>query len=338
MKALFIGGTGTISSAITALASSLGWELTLLNRGNSNGRLPEGVETIRADIHDEASAAQKLQGRRFDVVADFIAFEPEAVERDYRLFAGRTGQYIFISSASAYQKPPVNPFITESTPLHNPYWLYSRNKAACEDALMAHYRRDGFPITIVRPSHTYSDRSVPVGLHGAKGSWQVLRRMQLGKKVIIPGDGTTLWTLTHNEDFARGFLGLMGNPHAIGQSVHITSDERVTWNQAHQAVAAALGVELKAMHVSSEFLDACSPTDLLGPLLGDKSNNAIFDNSKIKELTPGFTAAIRFDQGARRCVDYMLSHPETQVEDPDFDLWCDRVIAALEEAKAKLRP
>ena len=165
-------------------------------------------------------------------------------------------------------------------------------KAACEDALMAHYRRDGFPITIVRPSHTYSDRSVPVGLHGAKGSWQVLRRMQQGKKVIIPGDGTTLWTLTHNEDFARGFLGLMGNPHAIGQSVHITSDERVTWNQAHQAVAAALGVELKAMHVSSEFLDACSPTDLLGPLLGDKSNNAIFDNSKIKELTPGFAAAI----------------------------------------------
>lgn len=194
MKALFIGGTGTISSAITALASSLGWELTLLNRGNSNGRLPAGVETIQADIHDEASAAQKLQGRRFDVVAGLHRLRAGSGGAGFPALCRQDRQYIFISSASAYQKPPVAPFITESTPLHNPYWLYSRNKAACEDALMAHYRRDGFPITIVRPSHTYSDRSVPVGLHGAKGSWQVLRRMQLGKKVIIPGDGTTLWT------------------------------------------------------------------------------------------------------------------------------------------------
>ncbi len=336
MKALFIGGTGTISSAITALAPKLGWELTLLNRGSHNEGLPESVKTIRADIHDEKDVAEKLEGLRFDVVADFIAFEPDAVERDWRLFNGKTAQYIFISSASAYQKPPTDPFIDESTPMCNPFWEYSRNKIACEDALLAHYRKDGFPITIVRPSHTYCDASMPVGLHGSKGCWQVLKRMQQGKPVIIPGDGSTVWTLTHNEDFAKAFVGLMGNAHALGGTYQITSDERLTWNQIHKIIADAMGVELKAVHVSSEFLDACSDMDLRGSLIGDKSNNAIFDNSRIKALVPGFCATIRFDQGARRCLKYMLAHPETQVEDPEFDAWCDRVIEALEEAKEKV--
>jgi len=337
MKALFIGGTGTISEAISQQLLEQGHELYLLNRGNRNDGLPEGAHLLQADIADEQKVASLIEELEFDVVADFIAFVPEQLERDYRLFAGRTKQFIFISSASAYQTPLSDYRITEGTPLSNPYWEYSRNKIACEDYLMKQYREQGFPITIVRPSHTYSDRSIPLGVHGAKGSWQVARRMQQNKPVIIHGDGTSLWTLTHSEDFARGFIGLMGNIHAIGESVHITSDESVTWNQIHEIIADTLGVKLNAVHVASSFLDACSNEDYRGSLLGDKANTVVFDNSKLKRLVPGFTATIRVDQGIKRVVQNILAHPELQQEDAEFDAWCDRVIDALEQAKASLQ-
>jgi len=333
MKALFIGGTGTISSAIVRQLAAQGCELYLLNRGNRNDNLPEGVHILQADINDEEKVTELTRGMTFDVVADFIAFHVGQVERDYRLFAGRTKQYIFISSASAYQKPLSDYRVTESTPLSNPYWEYSRNKIACEEYLVKQYREHGFPITIVRPSHTYNERSIPLGVHGSKGSWQVARRMLAGKPVIIHGDGTSLWTMTHNSDFAKGFIGLMGNIHAIGESVHITSDESVTWNQIYEIIADALGVKLNAVHVSSEFLAACSEeVDYRGGLLGDKAHSVVFDNSKLKRLVPDFVATTRLDQGMKTTIEYILAHPECQTEDPAFDVWCDNVIEAWETA------
>lgn len=338
MKALFIGGTGTISMAITRLLAGMPeWELYLLNRGNRRYDLPEGIKTIEADINDEALVAEKISDMRFDVVCDFIGFVKEQLERDYRLFRGKTKQFMYISSASAYQKPLSDYRITEGTPLVNPYWEYSRNKIACEDYLMKLYREEGFPVTIIRPSHTYDERSVPLGVHGDRGSFQVIRRMQLGKPVIVHGDGTGLWTMTHNSDFAKAFVGLMGNVHAIGENYQITSDETLTWNQIYQTIADCLGVEYKPYYVASDFLDAASRYDFRGGLIGDKSNSLVFDNAKVKRAVPGFTATVRFEQGVRNTIEYVLSHPECQVEDPEFDAWCDNVIAVLEEAKKKLK-
>lgn len=338
MKALFIGGTGTISMAITRLLAGMPeWELYLLNRGNRRYDLPEGIKTIEADINDEALVDEKISDMRFDVVCDFIGFVKEQLERDYRLFRGKTKQFMYISSASAYQKPLSDYRITEGTPLVNPYWEYSRNKIACEDYLMKLYREEGFPVTIIRPSHTYDERSVPLGVHGDRGSFQVIRRMQLGKPVIVHGDGTGLWTMTHNSDFAKAFVGLMGNVHAIGENYQITSDETLTWNQIYQTIANCLGVEYKPYYVASDFLDAVSRYDFRGGLIGDKSNSLVFDNAKVKRAVPGFTATVRFEQGIRNTIEYVLSHPECQVEDPEFDAWCDNVIAVLEEAKKKLK-
>ena len=337
MKVLFIGVTGTISMAISRLLLSQGHTLYLLNRGSRNTGLSGDLIELKADINDEAAVAALISDLKFDVVADFIAFVPEQLERDYRLFREKTKQFIYISSASAYQKPLSDYRINEGTPLANPYWEYSRNKIAGEEYLMKLYREEGFPVTIVRPSHTYDERSIPLGAHGEKGSFSVIKRMLEGKPVIIHGDGTSLWTITHNSDFAKGFVGLMGNIHAIGEAVQITSDESVTWNQIYQIIADALHVKLNAVHVASEFLDACSDYDFAGSLLGDKANTVVFDNSKLKRLVPGFTATVRADQGIRSTIEYVLSHPECQVEDPEFDDWCDRVIEALEEAKRKIR-
>ncbi|MBR6172376.1 MAG: SDR family oxidoreductase [Eubacterium sp.] len=338
MKALFIGGTGTISTAIVRrLAEELGWEVWLLNRGNR--AVPEGVHQIIADISDETDAAQKLEGMEFDVVNEFIGFVPEQVERDYRLFRGKTKQYIFISSASAYHKPAASYIITEGTTLANPHWEYSRNKIACEEFLMKKYREEGFPVTIVRPSHTYDERNVPLGVHGKKGFYQVIRRMLDGKPVIIQGDGSSLWTATFNTDFAIGYTGLMGNRHAIGEAFQITGDETLTWDQIYQTIADALGVKLNAYHVSSDFLSAAGDKygfDFEGSLTGDKSVSVVFDNRKLKRVVPDMKTTVRFDQGVRIALDYVLSHPECQVEDPEFDAWCDRVITALEEAKTKI--
>lgn len=295
------------------------------------------MKTIEADINDEARVAELIADLQFDVVCDFIGFVKEQLERDYRLFKGKTKQFMYISSASAYQKPVANYRITEGTPLANPYWEYSRNKIACEEYLMKLYREENFPITIIRPSHTYDERSVPMGAHGDKGSYQVIRRMLQGKPVIVHGDGTTLWTMTHNSDFAKGFVGLMGNPHAIGESFQITNDESLTWNQIYQTIANCLGVEYKPYYVASDFLDAVSDYDFRGGLLGDKSNTVVFDNTKLKTVVPDFVCTVRFEQGVRQTIEYVLSHPECQVEDPEFDAWCDKVIAALEDAKERVK-
>lgn len=338
MKALFIGGTGTISSAITRLVSkNADWQLYLLNRGSRIDEVPDGVTNLTADINDEQAVLSLLGDLQFDVVCDFIGFVPSQVERDIRLFRGRTRQYIYISSASAYRKPLATPFITESTTLANPFWQYSRDKIACEELLMKHFREEGFPVTIVRPSHTFCERGVPVAVHGRNGSWQVLKRMLEGKPVIIPGDGTSLWTITYNTDFARAFVGLMGNPKAIGEAFQLTGDDNPTWNQIHQAIADALGVKLNAYHVSSDFLAAVEGDyDMTGNLLGDKAHTVIFDNTKLKRAVPGFKSEIRYDEGIRMTVAHVLAHPELQREDPEFDEWCDRVIAALEQAKHSL--
>lgn len=337
MKILFIGGTGTISMAVSKLLLSQGHTLYLLNRGNRNLSLSGDLVELKADVNDENRVKELIKELHFDAVADFIAFEPPQLERDYRLFKGKTDQFIFISSASAYQKPLADYRINEGTPLANPYLEYSQNKIACEDYLMKLYREEGFPVTIIRPSHTYDERSVPMGAHGKNGSYAIVKRMLEGKPVLIHGDGTSLWTLTHNSDFAVAMAGLIGNIHAIGEAVQITSDESLTWNQIYQIVANALGVKLNAVHASTEFLDACGEYDFRGSLLGDKSNTVVFDNSKLKRLVPGFTARVRADQGIRDTVSYVLSHPECQVEDSDFDAWCDRVVEALDRAVEMVR-
>ncbi len=336
MKALLIGGTGTISMAVTRLLAEKGWEVYLLNRGTQKRELPQGVHVINADINDETDAAKKLNGMTFDTVCEFIGFVPRQLERDFRLFNGRTDQFMFISSASAYHKPVSDHIISERTSLANPYWEYSRNKIACEDLLMRMYRENGFPVTIIRPSHTYDERSVPLGVHGKNGSWQVIKRMLEGKPVIIHGDGTSLWTMTHNSDFAKGFVGLMGNVHAIGEAFQITSDETLTWDQIYHCIANALGVKLVPYHVSSDFLDAVSDYDFRGSLTGDKANSVVFDNEKLKRAVPGFKAEVRFDEGIRKTVEYVLEHPEYQREDPEFDRWCDKVIESIENTKKEI--
>jgi nucleoside-diphosphate-sugar epimerase len=326
MKILFIGGTGTISAAISKLLITQGHELYLLNRGQRNDVLPEGAHSLIADVNDESAVAAKIKDLNFDCVVDFIAFVPEHLQRDYRLFRDKTKQFIFISSASAYQKPLSDYRVSEVTPLANPYWQYSRDKIACEDYLMKLYREEGFPVTIVRPSYTYDERSVPLGVHGKNGTWQVLKRMMEGKPVIIHGDGTSLWTMTHNSDFAKGFVGLIGNIHALGEAVQITSDETLTWNQIYQTVARTLNVPLKAVHISSEFLAAIGPYDFYGGLLGDKAVSVVFDNAKLKRLVPEFVATKRFDQGVSDTIHHILAHPELQHPDEEFDKWCDNLI------------
>ena len=337
-KALFIGGTGTISTAISKqIAQSEEWDLFVLNRGSRNSVLPENVRSIVvSDVNYETEVSKALDGLSFDCVCDFICFVPSQIERDYRIFKGKTKQFMFISSASAYQKPLANYVINEGTPLANPYWQYSRDKIGCEDFLMKKYREEQFPITIIRPSHTYDERSIPLGVHGKNGSWQVVKRMLEGKPVIIHGDGTSLWTFTHNSDFAKGFVGLMGNPHSIGEAFQITSDESVTWNQAYQSIADALGVEFKPYYVSSDFLASVSDYDFTGSLIGDKANSVVFDNTKLKRAVPDFKAIVRFDEGVRKTIEFVLAHPEYQREDKDFDHWCDTVIAQLEETKKRI--
>ena len=340
MRALFIGGTGTISAAIVRrLINELNWEVWLINRGNRPDAVPEGAHVIVADINDESRVLEALGDMTFDVVGEFIGFTRDQVERDYRLFKGRTRQYIYISSASAYHKPAASYIITEGTTLANPHWQYSRDKIACEDFLMEKYRQEGFPVTIVRPSHTYDERSVPLGVHGKNGSWQVIDRMRRGKPVIIQGDGTSLWTMTFNTDFAVGYTGLMGNRHAIGEAFQITGDETLTWNQIYQTIADALGVTLKPYYVSSAFLAAAGVKygyDFEGGLIGDKAVSVVFDNAKLKRAVPDMRTRVRFDQGVRIAIDHVLSHPECQRPDPEFDAWCDRVIDALERARAEV--
>ena len=339
MKALFIGGTGTISTAITRkIAADPNWDLWLINRGNRSSVIPENVHLITADINDEQAVLDALGDTVFDVVGEFIGFTPDQVGRDYRLFKGRTRQYIYISSASAYHKPAAGYIITEGTTLSNPHWEYSRNKIACEEFLMQKYREEGFPVTIVRPSHTYDERKIPLGVHGKNGSWQVIKRIMDGKPVIIQGDGSSLWHLTFNTDFAVGYTALMGNRHAIGEAFQITGNEVLTWDQIYQTIADALGVQLHAYHVASDYLAAAGAPygyDFEGELLGDKAVSVVFDNRKLRQLANTMCTTVPFHVGVRIALEHILSHPEEcQKEDPEFDAWCDRVIAALERSKA----
>ena len=333
MKALIIGGTGTISMAVTELLAKQGCELYLINRGTREENIPRGVKLLKADANDEKAVAELVADMSFDVVADFIAYVPFQVERDYRLFRNKTKQYIFVSSAAVYSKPLPSPFITEGTTLSNPYHSNAQDKIACEEYLTRLYRETGFPMTIVRPSQTYDNRRVPLGVHGSRGSWQVIRRMLDGKRVIIHGDGTSLWTMTHANDFAKGFVGLMGNTQAFGEAFHITSDEVLTWNQIYKTIASAAGTEFKPIYISSEFLNGCTELDFKGMLIGDKANSVIFDNTKIKRTVPSFNASISFAQGMRETVENVLSHPEYQVEDSVFDSWCEKIIFAMDTTK-----
>lgn len=322
MKVLFIGGTGIISSACAQLAVAQGIELYLLNRGQSARTPPAAATLLHADIRDEAATARALGDLRFDAVVNWIAFTPEHIETDLRLFHGRTDQYIFISSASAYQTPPVLLPVTESTPLHNPYWDYSRAKIACEERLQQAYRQDGFPLTVIRPSHTYDQTLLPM-----HGGYTTVKRMRQGKKVIVHGDGSSLWTLTHHRDFAKGFVGLLGNNHAIGETFHITSDELLTWNQIFAIVARAAGVTADIIHIPSDFINQFDPVWGAG-LLGDKMHSMIFDNSKIKRAVPDFVAAIPFVRGAAEIMAWYDADPARQVVNVELDRRMDEIVAA----------
>ena len=319
LRVLFIGGTGIISSACVAESLRQGHEVHLLHRGTEQRRpVPDGVVSHIADIRDETAAREALDGLEFDVVAEFLAFVPAHIETDLRLFAGRTRQYIFVSSASAYQTPPTHLPVTESTPLRNPHWEYSRNKIACEDALVAAYRATGFPMTIVRPSHTYDRTLLPID-----GGWSAIRRMRAGKPVIVHGDGTSLWTITHNTDFARGFVGLFGRRDAIGEPFHITGSEAPTWNEIYAELARAAGVtDPDLVHVPSEAIAAVDPEWGAG-LLGDKAHSMVFDNTKIRTVVPDFGATVRFAEGADQIVAWYDAHPEAQQVDEKYERLAD---------------
>jgi nucleoside-diphosphate-sugar epimerase len=331
MKVLFIGGTGKISSACAALAVERGVDLYFLNRGQTATRpAPIGVKELHGDIRDKASAQAALADHKFDVVVNWITFTPDQLETDLELFRGCTGQYVFISSASAYQTPPVNLPATESTLLDNPFWLYSRNKIACEERLIQEYRTNKFPITIVRPSHTYDKTLLPF-----QGGWTVVDRMRKGQPILVHGDGTSLWVLTHHKDFAKGFVPLLGNSHAIGEAFHITSDEILNWNQIHEILGQAAGAPpLNLVHVPSDLINAYDAAWGAG-LLGDKTNSMFFDNSKIKRLAPDFACTIPFSHGAAEIIAWYDADPARQVVDEKFNALTDRIIAAYMQAWPK---
>jgi len=324
MKVLFIGGTGIISTAVSRQALRRGIELFHLNRGQRETDL-SGVQQLTADIYQPAEVNAALRGLAFDVVVDWIAYTPEDIERDLVLFKDRVRQFVFISSASAYQTPPAHPVITESTPLANPYWQYSRDKIACEERLMQAYREQGFPVTIVRPSHTY-DTNFPIAI-GGWTSYTLPDRLKRGLPVIVHGDGSSLWVVTHSEDFARGFLGLLGNGRALGHAFHITTDEVLTWNQIYETLADALAVQADIVHIPTDFIVKIAP-DQAGGLLGDKTWSVIFDNSKIKSFVPGFQATIPFHEGIRRTLAWFDADEKRRVIEADVNQEMDRIIAA----------
>lgn len=330
MKVLFIGGTGNISTAVSRLAAARGMDLYLLNRGTMNIAIP-GTTSIKADIA-RPDIASVLGDHTWDVVVNWIAFKPEDVQRDIDLFRDKTKQYIFISSASAYQKPLSHPIITESTPLLNPYWDYSRDKIACEELLNSAYRNEGFPMTIVRPSLTY-ETVIPTAI-GGWDDYTIIDRMRKGGKVIVHGDGTSLWTITHSDDFAKGFVGLLGHKQAIGQAFHITSDEILTWNQIYEAVAEAIGVKANIVHIASDFI--CREAEKLGQawmwgnLHGDKAVSAIFDNSKIKTFVPDFVATIPFKVGIKRTIEWFEADPARMTVKKESNDFLDAIIRAYE--------
>ena len=333
MRVLFIGGTGIISSGVTPRVLEQGHELFLLNRGNRSEMVPPGAQVITADIRDPAAVSSALRGRSFDAVVSWLVFTPDQLEADIERFRGRAGQYVFVSSASAYQKPPTQFPITESTPLINPFSKYSSDKIACEVRLEREMRETQFPATIVRPSFTYGLTMIPSGYQSWQHPWTLVDRMRRGQKVIVHGDGTSLWTMTHNTDFARGFVGLLGNVRAMGHAVHITSDEVLTWDQIYRAIGQAAGAVPDIVHVPSEFIAAFDP-DAGAALLGDKAHCAVFDNSKIKSLVPGFVCTVPFSQGISRTVDWFDADQSRRTVDDGFNARVDSIIRAYEGALA----
>lgn len=329
MKILFIGGTGTISSACSDLVLERGHELFLLNRSiTTKYPVPEGAAVLQADVYaEEARVAKLLADQHFDAVVDYIAYTVDDIERDLRLFRGKTNQFVFISSASAYQKPVRNYLITERTPLENPYWEYSRNKIACEDRLMFAYLQEGFPVTIVRPSHTYGHSQIPFGVSSWQHPWTVIDRMKRGQKIIVHGDGTSLWVLTWNADFARGLVGLLGNEKAIGEAFQITSDEVLSWDQIHLEVYRALGLEPNIIHIASDLIAAYHPPSW-GSLVGDKANSVVFDNSKIKRFVHDYACEVSWAQGVRLSLEWFEAHPEFQTIDHEMNSLWDQIIAS----------
>lgn len=329
MKVLFIGGAGIISTAVSALAVQRRFDLTLFNRGQHNEFVPKGAKVIKGDVRDKEVMAGLLKDKKFDVVVDWLAFVPKDIEADIEIFKGKVKQYIFISTASAYQKPPAHWLIDESTPLANPYWKYSSDKIACEELLMVEYRSSGFPVTVVRPSFTYGDTMIPAAINSWTKPWTIVDRMRKGKKIVIHGDGTTLWTMTHNTDFAKGFVGLLGNVQALGHSFGITSDEVLTWRQIYKTIADAAGAELNAVYIPSDFIARIDP-EYEGILLGDKSWCGVFDNSKIKRFVPDFIPTVLFAQGIKRTIEWFEAEPKRCAVDDEFNQFMDKLIAAYE--------
>ncbi len=325
MKVLYIGGTGNISTASSRRALDNGIELWHINRGKTLSSL-NGVKTITCDINNPNHARQALAGHEWDCVVNWIAFTPEQVKRDLALFSHHTRQYIFISSASCYQTPLQNPVITEQTPLSNPFWQYSRDKITCEDLLLQAFRDSGFPATIVRPSHTYSN-VIPIPI-GGWTDYTTVDRIKKGLPIVVHGDGSSLWVVTHAEDFAKGFNGLIGNEKAIGEAFHITSDELLTWNQIHQQLAAAVGAEAEIVHVTTDKICRFDPEEYVGSLLGDKATSVIFDNSKIKRFVPDFRATIPFAEGIKRVIDWFEAEPSRQIVNAADNAFIDRLIAS----------
>ena len=331
MKILFIGGTGNISSACVHKALNANHEVYLLNRGRTQAQIPSGVKIIKTDINQIQKVKTELKNYQFDVVANFIAFKPADIERDIHLFAGKTDQYIFISSASVYQKPLANPVITESTTLKNPFWAYARDKISCEERLIQAYREQDFPATIVRPSHTYNTM-IPAAIGGGK-EYTLIDRIKKGKKILVHGDGTSLWTLTHADDFARGFNGLLGNHQAIGHAFHITSDEVLSWNQIYKTIGKAIDREARLVHVPSEYI--CSyDQSKVGTLFGDKAESAIFNNDKIKAYVPGFQAIIPFFQGIRKTIQWFEADPARKIINENANHFMDQLIESYEKARS----
>jgi nucleoside-diphosphate-sugar epimerase len=331
MKVLFIGGTGIISTASTALAAQRGFDLTILSRGQRPSQLPPGVKILIADVN-APTLLQKLEreSQEYDAVVDWIAFTPADIERDLKLFRGRTRQFVFISSTSAYQKPQTHYLMTESTPLVNPYWEYARNKIACEERLMQAYRDEGFPVTIVRPSLTYGDTLIPLVLNSWQQSYTAVDRMIRGQKMVVPGDGSSLWVVTHNSDFAKGLVGLLGHQQAIGHAFHITSDEVLTWDQLFRTVGAAVGVEPQLVHIPSDFIAACLP-EKQGTLIGDKAVSVVFDNTKIRRFVPNYSATTTFAEGIRQTLAWFDADPARKQIDHPVNATLDKLIVAYEK-------
>ncbi|GHV51675.1 hypothetical protein AGMMS49579_07530 [Spirochaetia bacterium] len=331
MNALIIGGTGVISTDVVKLALERGWDITLLNRGQRSKTLPQGAHSIECDARDEGAMQKALGGKYFDVVANFIGFLPEQIEQDIRIFNGHCGQYLFISTCCTYQKPDGNYLTTESTPLKNSDSLYGRRKIACEEILNHAWREKDFPVTIVRPNWTYNITTIPFIMTSWKQPWTLIDRLQKGLPVIIPGDGTNRFTITHAADFAEGFVGLMGNQHAIGHAFHITGEEALSWNQYLETIEKITDCKANVIHIASDFIVKVIPT-LHDDLMGDKTVTFLFDNTKIRQFVPGFAALTPYAQGVRASIEYLKARKELQTIDAEYVANIDKVLAAYAPA------